>query len=472
MAAAVVPASAIDLKAPNTFSLRLGASIAQDGDAKRYRNVRYNHKPAMSRGATVDSTLLPGKQAKASTLSLKEGDKEWTYTGRRREDEDMYVLVVGGEGNKEVVLERLGDSYAVNLTRTPEDHDLDSVARKYPHMADDASEIEEEGLFGEDDAGDAAPDANNPFDFRHFLKSVEAVAPSETPSSQPNRSTAGTPQHRPPTSTPTSLPTKPTAAAPVTKKRRTPSAAATRPNPKRIKAGEDAPAANTSKKPTASKPTTSVPEVRIDRKASLRQPPTSSSTQKRQPAQPDYEDDGELILENSTPEGTKQNSTHLSAMSLALSGALSNRGAGPISLRSAASSPASRINSPHANSAAKPEGEEFEFGGGSSPEPEQQEQEQEQYEFEFEHDEDEDGQDGDVEDLEQPSPEQPEQQQPPRQPPAPSRSRRASLAVPAGDDEDDMEAQLALAMAAEEEDEEPAPAGRVDESDEDVSEEE
>ena len=201
MAAAVVPASAIDLKAQNTFSLRLGTSISQDRDAKRYRNVRYNHKPAMKRGATVDSTLLPGKQAKASTLSLKEGTKEWTYTGRQKEDEDMYVLVLGGEGNKEVVLEKLGDSYAVNLTRTPDDRDLDSLARKYPQITDDASENEEDGLFGdEDDAEDAAPDANNPFDFRHFLKSVEAVPPSETPSLQPNRSTVGTPQPRPPTS--------------------------------------------------------------------------------------------------------------------------------------------------------------------------------------------------------------------------------------------------------------------------------
>jgi hypothetical protein len=74
--------------------------------------------------------------------------------------------------------------------------------------------------------------------------------------------------------------------------------------------------------------------------------------------------------------------------------------------------------------------------------------------------------DGDVEDLQLQSP----VPEPPRQPTVPSRSRRGSLAGPVGDDDDDMEAQLALAMAAEEDDEEPAP--RLDESDEDVSEEE
>ena len=82
-------------------------------------------------------------------------------------------------------------------------------------------------------------------------------------------------------------------------------------------------------------------------------------------------------------------------------------------------------------------------------------------------DDDGDDEDGDVEDLQLLSPPAPE---PPRQAAVPSRSRRGSLAGPVGDDDDDMEAQLALAMAAEEDDEEPAP--RLDESDEDVSEEE
>jgi hypothetical protein len=148
-------------------------------------------------------------------------------------------------------------------------------------------------------------------------------------------------------------------------------------------------------------------------------------------------------------------------MSLALAGGLSNRGGGPISLRSAASSPG--INSPQINNSAsqeKQEGEEFDFGGSSPA--------AEQYEFEFVDDDGDDDEDGDVEDLELQSPTVPE---PSRQPAMPSRSRRGSLAGPVGDDDDDMEAQLALAMAAEEDDDDPT-AGRLDESDEDVSEEE
>jgi hypothetical protein len=461
MAAAVAPASGVDLKTPASFNVRLGASILKEDEKKRFRNVRYNHKPRSAQGATATSKLLPGKQANASTLVVKDEGKEWSYTGRHTESEDMYVLVLGGEGNKEVVLEKLDSSHAVNLVQTPDDDDKESLAKKHPYLTDNESDIDEDGILGDEgDAEDAEPDASNPFDFRHFLKAVEEAPQREEPSSQPSRSTAGTPLQKATISKPLPRPAKSTPAATAVKKRKTPAAAATRPNPKRVRAGEDPP---TTKAPTSNPATskTSVPQVRIDRKASTHQNFAPSIEHASQTSEPDYEDDGELILENSSADNPKQNSTHLSAMSLALAGGLSNRGGGPISLRSAASSPG--INSPQINNSAsqeKQEGEEFDFGGSSPA--------AEQYEFEFVDDDGDDDEDGDVEDLELQSPTVPE---PSRQPAMPSRSRRGSLAGPVGDDDDDMEAQLALAMAAEEDDDDPT-AGRLDESDEDVSEEE
>lgn len=461
MAAAAMTAPAVDLKAPGSFNIRLGASISKDNESKRYRNVRYNYKPRSAQGATTTSKLLPGNQANASTLLVKDEDKEWKYTGRHTEGEDMYVLVLSGEGNKEVTLEKLESSHAVNLTQAPDDADEESLAKKHPYLTDNESEHDDDGMFGDEgDIEDTPPDASNPFDFRHFLKSVEEASKREEASSQPSRSTVGTPIPRAAISTPIARPTKSTTkstpAAAAVKKRKTPSAAATRPNPKRVRAGEDPP---TTKQPPTSNPkpskpsTSTVPEVRIERKATL--PAPSVEQPSSQPEEPDFSDDGELILENSadTPT-TNKHTAHLSAL-----GGLSARGGGPISLRSAASSPG--INSPQINASAsqsKPESEEFDFGGGSSPAAEQ-------YEFEFV-DDDGDDEDGDVEDLQLQSPPAPE---PPRQSAVPSRSRRGSLAGPVGDDDDDMEAQLALAMAAEEDDEE---APRLDESDEDVSEEE
>jgi hypothetical protein len=292
------------------------------------------------------------------------------------------------------------------------------------------------------------------------LKAVEDEAKRKEATPQPTRSTMGTPMHStaaPAARTARPTPAKATTASAALNKRKTPSAAATKANPKRVKAGEDPPVTKTPASSAANKATDSaVPKVRLDRKASIHQ----SKAPKSQAEEPDYEDDGELILENSTD--SRQNTNHLSAMSLAISGAFGNRGSGPISLRSAASSPG--VNSPqedNSNAQGRQEGEEFDFGGGSSPAGEQ-------YEFEFVDDDgDDDDEEEDNDEDEVPSASQTEQQ---RQPAVQSRSRRGSLAGPVVDEEDDMEAQLALAMAAEEEDEEPV-AGYED-SDEDVSEEE
>jgi hypothetical protein len=449
MAAAAATAPAIDLSAPSSFNLRLGPSISKQNDEHRYRNVRYNYKPQAAQGATVTSKILPGKQPNASTLSVKDGDKEWKYTGQHKEDEDMYVLILSGDGKKEAVLERLNSSHAVNLTQTPNDNDEESLARKHPHLTDDESGNDDDDIL-EGSAEDPTPDANNPFDFRHFLKAVEEEAKRKEATPQPTRSTLGTPMHS--TAAPAARPAKPAPAKSATasaalKKRKTPAATATKPNPKRVKAGEDPPATKTPASSAASKAAESaVPKVRLDRKASIHH------TKAPKPPVDDYEDDGELILENSTPD-TRPNGSHLSAMSLAVSGAFGNRGSGPISLRSAASSPG--LNSPQENTQETQEGEEFEFGGGSSPAAEQ-------YEFEFVDDDGDEEEDNDEDEA--PSTSQP------HQPAAPSRSRRGSLAGPAVDEDDDMEAQLALAMAAEEDDEEPA--ATYEESDEDVSEEE
>jgi hypothetical protein len=458
MAAAAVTAPAVDLKTPGSFNVRLGASVTKEGEGQRYRNVRYNHKPRSAQGATTTSKLLPGKQANASTLVVKDEDKEWKYTGRHTAGEDMYVLVLGGEGSKEVTLERLESSHTVNLTQAPDDDDEESLAKKHPHLTDNESDNDEDVALGDEgDAEDTVPDTSNPFDFRHFLKSVEEASKREEASSQPSRSTAGTPLQRAAINTPVSRPTKSTPAAAAVKKRKTPSAAATKPNPKRVRAGEDPPSnkAPTSNPISSKTSTSTVPQVRIDRKVSVHQKSTTASIeQSSQQEEPYFSDDGELILENSADTTNKHTNHHLGL------GGLSVHGGGPISLRSAASSPG--INSPQINattSETKPDNEEFDFGGGSSPAPEQ-------YEFEFV-DDDGDDEDGDVEDLQLQSPPAPE---PSRQPAMPSRSRRGSLAGPVGDDDDDMEAQLALAMAAEEDDDEPAQ--RLDESDEDVSEEE
>ena len=141
-------------------------------------------------------------------------------------------------------------------------------------------------MFGDEgDAEDAPPDADNPFDFRHFLKSVEEAQQREEPSSQPNRSTLGTPLHKAAISTPVSRPVKSTPATAAAKKRKTPSAAATRPNPKRVRAGEDPPTTKPAKSipPAFKASAAAVPQVRIDRKASVHQDTAATVEDNSQP---------------------------------------------------------------------------------------------------------------------------------------------------------------------------------------------
>ena len=127
-----------------------------------------------------------------------------------------------------------------------------------------------------------------------------------------------------------------------------------------------------------------------------------------------------------------------SAMALALSGQL---GRGPISLHSAASSPASRVTSPNPP---RPEGmedgEEFDLGMSSSPEAPVKSQPKLQEEDYFGGDGEEDA-DADVEDFELPSPAQ-------------THGRKKSIAASTatGDDDDDLERQMMAAMADDDDD--------------------
>lgn len=418
MAAATM--SAIDLGAQSSLPVRLGASIAKPDRKSRWSSVRYNHKPRLEAGKTVDSRLQAGEDEEERILALKQGEDEWRYSGRRRAAEETYVLVLGMDGKKECTLERLDEAYAMNLIQTPKDKDADHLAQQYPHIAE-----QEDSMLGGDDADDATADPNNPFDFRHFLAAAEKKAQESKrdalAQAQAPRSSAGTPIPQPSRATPLSRPTKATAPA---NKRKVPSAAATKPNPKRVRAGQPDPPRPAAANPSAPEHV-SGPEIRLDRKASIRQPANNEDIDLENWKNPnDDDDDGELILENAPEPHNK----HLNnSMSLALSGAFNN---GPRSLHSAASS---AVN---------------------SPQPAAEEPSQQTYEFEFgdsspQHGEEADAEDDDVEDLELGSPVH--------------ASRRPSRVE--ADEEDDMEAQLALAMA--QQDEEAAV-----ESEEDVSEEE
>jgi hypothetical protein len=390
--------SAFDLKSHATYPIRLGASIvANDSSISRFTSIKYNHKPRLGK-KPVKATISEGNDVGLSKLSLESGEGTFAYTGHHLQDEGSYVLVCKGEGkSKEMVLERICSIHNFNLTRTPTESNAAKLASRYPPLT--AKEADAEDLFGDGDE-DMPADDSNPFDYRHFLKAEMENAENIHGSQDTARSTAGTPQIPPPkvTSTP--------ATKPAAKKRKP--QAVPKANPKRVKAGQESPP---EPEPVKAKPKPNVPKLRMDRKASIRK------------LSIDLEDSGELILENETPINERP-PKH--SMALALGGQL---GTGPISLRSAASSPG------HVQSPAQAEPEisngvyEFELGD-SSPEPEEENNNTHHPDADADGEDD----DADVDDLELPSPAQTHRQ-----------SIGAATAA-TGDDDDDLDKQLALAM--------------------------
>ncbi|KAF2718290.1 hypothetical protein K431DRAFT_297053 [Polychaeton citri CBS 116435] len=445
---AAVAHTPLDLRQSGSYSIRLGTSISQSNEAQRWGNIRYNYTPALGNDSSGTARLLPARDGDSTYLSIKDGKDEYKYEGDALDDEDSYVLICHGEGkDREWTLERLGTTQQYNLISTPETQDAEKLADRYPHLLSDGAPLDDDRPFDEDaELEDGEADADNPFDFRHFLKE-EALKPQEAP-----RSTVGTPSLAPvraASSTSITRPAKKVSAfAPTQKKRKAPAAEKAAPA-KRAKSNQAAKAEpvqdevakeevkKSAPKKAASKSSRkdSVPQIRVERKASTRKASFD-----------DQEDSGDLIIEDDDVPTPKQNR---SAMSLALHGHL---GTGPVSLRSAASSPASRIASP------APEASEnlyeFELGGSESPEAAAQQRAEE----EGEEEEDDADADADVEDLELPSPARTQTQKGSsshRKNNAPQQTRvEASFDEDDNeDDEDDLEKQLELAMAGDDEEE-------------------
>lgn len=410
MAAATASTQPFDLSKPASFPIRLGSSLTKAPDAvDPYVNLRYNHKPqSLSQDASAHIKSVKSSQNKAVKLDIQDG--QWSYGGRPVQDVgDNYVLILRGEGSKkEAVLERIHSGYEFNLTNTPDEADSEALRKQYPHLEDAEQATDGDGLFG-DEADDEEPlDPSNPFDYRHHLNTALADHHNKQP--EPPSSSKPTPRSqpvRPASSTPLARPThkrqassnlftqQPKKRKPPTSDAPTPSQTNAKPSTKKPNPDAHQSTTSPSSSSRAKQPhsnTRKPPEIRLDRQASsVHQHPTSSSSPHHHEAE-DFasasasasESGGELILENDDDDNNQtshhsrrhdhyddhhqqqkkpgpssgRQTKNAGAMSLALSGQLggveqgggggAGGGGGPISLRSAASSPASRMDSPAA----------------------------------------------------------------------------------------------------------------------------
>lgn len=393
MAAIAGAFAGVDLSKSRTFDVRLGESV-REGDGNGWVALRYNYLPELGSRDAERTITANGKNG--LRLKLADGDDEYTYRGLDVGGQDVYVLIVkGGGADKGAVLEKLSAIHIFNVSSTPDETDAATLKQRYPQLNAQTAQLPL--LQDADDAEDVPPDPANPFDYRHLLKSV-AESKAQRPEAEAPRGPAGTPpvQARAATSTTLSRPAKKPASVSLFQQKKRKATAAAKPDAKRVKATADS-QPSTSTAPAASK----LPQIRMDRKASIRKP--------------SVDDSGELIIEDEDEQRSKPHSR--SAMSLALNGQLGSNG--PISLRSAASSPAaSYVASP-----TTAQREEFELGEESPEKTGRNSEEADE----------EDDDDADVENLELPSP-------------ATVHKPSVSAATVTAGDEDDLDAQLAAAL--------------------------
>ncbi|GAB7355367.1 hypothetical protein MBLNU459_g5891t1 [Dothideomycetes sp. NU459] len=491
-------ATSFDLRATSTHAIHLGRTLQQKPQSAQFTGVAYNHKPVIADPEDTTTSIVPSQHRNRTQLSLKDGDDEYTYESTEASAEHTYVLIPS-ESGEGYVLERLGASYKFNLSSAPWEQDATALAQKYPQLqAEEGDDAELEDNLVEI----TGADAGNPFDFRHYIQTTD----SPSPVLRPKGSTVGTPAaSQPPsrTSTPLGRPAKKPPSAFAAQMAKSKAKAKAKPKASESTPQQSQPSQHKRVRLSPERETEGehtrredVPSVRLDRRASTRiaLPPQNNAHKRaaaataQPPAQRhntedlSLDDDGDLILEGDAPATTSsyRHQPHRS-LGLALSGALGD-GHGPRSLRSAASSPASRIESPGSRRPSPlgdvgghvdTDGEDIDIDMGSPDDGGQG------YRARRLHDSDADGEsdvdvdadadievdDDDVEEMQLPSPAAQQQQQQQQHRP----SMAGTVASGTADDDFDLEQQMLLELEGED-DEGDGPQQRV-ESDEESEEE-
>lgn len=131
-------------------------------------------------------------------LNNKDDASGYHYTGAQQPSGSCALIY--NPLTKSLVLEKLDVDFTFNLQTTPSNHDRSQVASQYPQLDTGISDIESDaGSTTEAPALDGIDtpeaDANNPYDYRHFLKRRRTSSP-EAPPSHPSVSPAAIPRRQ------------------------------------------------------------------------------------------------------------------------------------------------------------------------------------------------------------------------------------------------------------------------------------
>ena len=332
------PSSIVNPAAQSRYSVQLSEELLDRENASAtFATVQLNHKPSQT-GSRKTKITSSGLDSFALDITDKEDGKTsaYHYGGQRKRSKKSYVLVFDPE-NQNCVLKPLSESYAFNLESTPWQPSAEILSGEYaqiqstlPSEPDDAEPLES--------YSDAEIDESNPFDYRHHLNRSSNKSPSPSPGHlappKPAISSNNGARDRS-----ISAPEPPNRArkAPPPKQRPTPAVRLERRASTRTIQKTTGKA--TTKKGAAGPKSREFISVSDDEDTSSKPTPVPSDIEEQE--EDDYGDNNnggglEIDFGNSPPHSQRQR---------ALTLPVSVKG-GPISLRSAANSPSSQINTP------------------------------------------------------------------------------------------------------------------------------
>ncbi|KAM0333444.1 hypothetical protein ACHAQA_002106 [Verticillium albo-atrum] len=101
-----------------------------------FTSVRYNHKPQLSSDAAPALSRLkpetPGTKDNFE-LSFADDGGKYGYAGTRSTDQNQYVLYFD-PAKKAFILDRVDSTFNMNLTRTPNNTDPESLRQQFEHL--------------------------------------------------------------------------------------------------------------------------------------------------------------------------------------------------------------------------------------------------------------------------------------------------------------------------------------------------
>lgn len=195
-----------------------------------------NHRPKLSSNATKP-TITPSTPGPSHSYDLSVTDENngiYLYNGSQQPTESLALIY--DPSTSSFTLDKIDSEFRFNLRSTPTNDDASKLAAQYPQLdtgLQDAEETENgEDLFDENqNPDDEEPDPDNPYDYRHFLKSARA---GHSPSPEPSVYGSPRPSHTFNTSPmlAASSPLRPSPAPKPTKRRSHPKPRLASPNPR------------------------------------------------------------------------------------------------------------------------------------------------------------------------------------------------------------------------------------------------